>query len=105
MARTIAIFRFVTELSSGAKHGSASWGSRIRERSLETFYGVPVLRRNQSWVILRNAHDNVWVQVTAIVAPTAYAAVLEATRGAHNPYSSGRFRAVPAKVWAKEIVL
>lgn len=64
-----------------------------------------MLRRNRNWVILRLAHDNVWVQVTAMVAPTARAAVLEATKGDANAYSSGRFRAIPAKAWGREISL
>lgn len=64
-----------------------------------------MIRRNRNWVILRLAHDNVWVQVTAMVAPTAKAAVLEATKGADNPYSSGTFRAIPAKAWGRQISL
>ena len=64
-----------------------------------------MLRRNRNWVIFRHAHDNVWVQVTAMVAPTAKAAVLEATKGEQNPYRSGTFMVVPASVWGRQIVV
>ena len=63
-----------------------------------------MIRRDRNWVILRNAHDNVWVQVTAMVAPTAKQAVDRATRGASNPYPHGRFLAVPSSVWGKQVV-
>ena len=64
-----------------------------------------MIRRDRKWVILRNAHDNVWVQVTAMVAPTAKQAVNEATKGDANPYPFGTFRAVPTKAWGREIVV
>lgn len=59
-----------------------------------------MLRRNRPWVVLRLAHDNVWVQVTAVVAPTRKAAIDIATSGPDNPYPFGTFKAIPSKAWA-----
>ena len=56
-------------------------------------------------VVLRLAHDNVWVQVTAIYAPTRRAAVNEATKGEANPYPFGTFRAVPVGAWGRPIIV
>lgn len=67
-----------------------------------------MLRRDRNWVILRlaaPAHDNVWVQFTAMVAPTAKAAVLKATKDGLDLYRTGTFIAIPGEVWAKQIKL
>jgi len=65
-----------------------------------------VIRRNRNWVILHQfTESNVWMQVTAISAPTRRAAVAEARKGVANPYQSGRFRAIKASEWGAPIIV
>lgn len=56
------------------------------------------------WVLLRHESDNLWRQVTAIVAETREDAVEAATSGAENPYQDGTFLVIPAEDWAHQIV-
>lgn len=67
-----------------------------------------MMRRNRNWVVLyREGGDdsNLWRQITASYAPTARAAIDQATAGDFNPYREGTFRAIPVKAWGHEITI